>query len=485
MKKTPVLKKNPRAIEGSLKLRQTIDLAITDLNEDGFGVATHENTKILIAGTFPGELVRAKITFIGQRDTFAEAGRILRRSPDRTAQPACAKGPLCDGCPLIQMSYPAQLIWKKQLVLNAVHRYRSLGKVSVLDVIASPKPLHYRNSAKLVVTGKYAAPLIGIYRRNSHDVMDIGDCPLHHPLINSIIQAVRAGIKKGKIPIYNPRSEMGLLRYLVVRVSESANRAMVVFVTNEEGYNEIHHLAKYLKEAVPEVAILVQNINATTGNAIFGQRDRFISKGQVLQAAVGETLFSISPRSFFQVNSGSAQIIYEKVKEWGELTGKEQVVDLYCGIGGISLFLAGGAKEVVGIEVAESAVADAEKNATLNGVKNCRFQAGDAAKLLNDIRTTGETVDLIVLNPPRKGCDEEVLKAASAIAPAKIIYVSCSPQTLTRDLYTLSELGYRTCEIQPVDMFPQTTHIENVALLVKDLKSTTSRQPVPRDKKTC
>jgi len=467
MKQKPAIKKNSNAAVAPIRTRQTLELAITSLNEDGFGIATHEGTRILVAGALPGETIRARVTYVGHRETFADIVKVVTRSPDRLNKPPCDKGTACDGCQLIQMSYPAQLAWKKQHVENSLRRYRTLEKVKVHDVIASPLQLNYRNSVKLVVTGKFAEPLIGIYRRNSHDVLDIGDCPLHHPLINKVVQAVKSGIKKGKVPIYNPRSEMGLLRYLLVRVSESTNRVMVVFVTAERSFNEIHHLAKHLQAAVPEVTVIDQNINGSTGNTILGQKDHFITKERLLPAAIGETRFSISPRSFFQVNSGSAGAIYEKVREWGALTGRERVLDLYCGIGGISLFLAGKAKEVLGIEVVESAVADAEKNAQLNDIRNCRFKAGDVARLLEEMRTEGENFDLVVLNPPRKGCDEQVLQQTAAIAPQKIIYVSCSPQTLSRDLHILAGLGYRTVEVQPVDMFPQTVHVEDVALLVK------------------
>jgi 23S rRNA (uracil1939-C5)-methyltransferase len=371
---------------------------------------------------------------------------------------------MCDGCPLIQMRYPAQLAWKKELVVREMRKFPSLGEATIRDTISSPKQINYRNTAKLVIAGKNSDPVIGIYRRNTHDVMEIDSCALHHPLINKVVKATKIGIKKGKVPVYNPKSEMGLLRYLVVRVAEQSNKVMVVFVTSEQGYNEIHHLAKYVQQEVPEVAVVAQNINASTGNVIFGHKDRFITKERTLRAMVGNKSFNLSPNSFFQVNSGAAQIIYEKVREFAKLTGKERVIDVYCGIGGISLYLADQASEVVGIEFVEAAVADATENAALNHADNCSFEAGDAVHLIDEIGEEGGA-DLIVLNPPRKGCDEKVLKSVANIKPAKIIYVSCSPDTLSRDLDVLSKLGYRTVEVQPVDMFPQTVHVEDVALL--------------------
>ncbi|TSK09227.1 MAG: 23S rRNA (uracil(1939)-C(5))-methyltransferase RlmD [Geobacter sp.] len=449
-----------------------LELQIISNNEEGFGVAIHEGTRVLIAGGLAGETVVGKITYVGRRESFANIIKLLKRSPDRAPSAACTMGKACDGCGLMQMRYPAQLAWKKEMVSRQIRRYPSLSGATLHDVIASPSELGYRNTAKLVVAGKHSDPVIGIYRRNTHDVLEIEDCALHHPLINKVVKAAKAGIKKGKVQIYNPKSEMGLLRYLVVRVAEPGNQVMVVFVTTDQGYNEMHHLAKFVQQAVPEVVVVAQNINNSTGNVIFGHKDRSITKAQSLKAFIGDKSFNLSPHSFFQVNSGAARIIYEKVREFARLSGKERVIDLYCGIGGISLFLADRAREVVGIEVVEAAVADATANAAMNRADNCSFEAGDAVHLIDEIGEEGGA-DLIVLNPPRKGCEEKVLKSVAAINPARIIYVSCSPETLARDLDILSRLGYRTLEVQPVDMFPQTVHVEDVALLEKaqDLKA--------------
>lgn len=440
-----------------------LEVSIASTTNEGFGTTQYEGNRLLVAGGIPGEQLLVKVTYVGRRESFANTIRCIKPSADREPSPACHMGKCCDGCGLMQMRYPAQLTWKRSMVTREVRNYPSLGEVKVFDTIASPKQHNYRNSAKLVVAGKHTEPVIGIYRRNTHEVLEILDCPLHHPLINKVVKATKAGIKKGKVPIYNPKSEMGLLRYLVVRVAEPGDQVMVVFVTSEQGYNEMHHLAKFVQNAVPEVTVVAQNINNSTGNVIFGHKERFITKKQTLHAKLGDKTFSLSPHSFFQVNGGAARIIYEKVRELAALTGKERVIDVYCGIGGISLFLADRAEEVVGIEFVETAVADATQNAVLNGIKNCSFEAGDAAHLIEEIGEGG--ADLIVLNPPRKGCDEKVLKSVAGIKPARIIYVSCSPETLARDLDILSRLGYRTLEVHPVDMFPQTIHVEDVALL--------------------
>lgn len=449
-----------------LQKGSTIEATAVTLTEEGLGRVEMEGKPLFAGGILPGERAIFRITHVGRRESFAEVRTLLSRSKARVPKPPCGNRH-CDGCPLIAMQYEAQLAWKKELVRNEISRYAALSDVVLRDVIPSPRQLGYRNSAKLVLAGKHADPLIGIYRRNSHDVVDISRCPLHHPLINKVVGAAREGIIRGKVPIYNPKTGSGLLRYLIVRVSESSGKAMVVFITAHRSFNEIHHLSAHIRRAIPDITVVAQNVNSSEGNVILGQRDFFLTKDHYLADTLGETRFAISPRSFFQVNNGSARIIYEKVREWAKFSGKETAIDLYCGIGGISLFLAKQARKLIGIEVVDAAVADAERNAALNSIDNCEFIAGDAGELLSELLEERVKPDLMVLNPPRKGCEEDVLHQAANLKPARIIYVSCSPSSLARDLDILARKGYRTLEIQPVDMFPQTPHIENVAFIEK------------------
>jgi 23S rRNA (uracil1939-C5)-methyltransferase len=449
-----------------LSVGQTIDLTVSRMNDDGYCLAVHGTMPVLVSGALPSEMVRVRVTFAGRREAHAEVVKVLRHSPARLVASTCAALKNCAGCQLICMNYPAQLSWKREIIAGHLGRYPTLKETRLNDVLPSPSPLGYRTSAKLVMDGTFTDPVIGIYRRNSHEVIDISDCPLHHPLINTIVRAVKTGIRKGRVPIFHARSGAGLLRYLVVRVAADGSSAMVVFVTARRSYNEIHHLAKHLQAQVPEVRVMVQNVNSSEGNVILGQKDFFLTNERVLPITVGAVRFAVSPRSFFQVNIEAARHLYEQVREWAELSGKERVVDLYCGVGGISLFLSAGAQEVYGIEVVESAVADAETNARLNGITNCRFDAGDAGELLQEYAEEGLKADVLVLNPPRKGCEPAVLERIADVMPARIIYVSCSPQTLARDLDILAAKGFRTVAVQPVDMFPQTPHVETVALLV-------------------
>jgi 23S rRNA (uracil1939-C5)-methyltransferase len=447
-----------------------VETPVLGIDDDGYGTARLEGMTFRIGGALPGDVVLARIEHVSFGTVIARRHKLLQPSTLRSKRPPCRVSAECLGCPLIAMRYVDQKVYKRNMVLNELAVYPELADTTVHPLLSPERLIHYRNSAKLIVAGKHSEPFLGIYRRASHDVFDLEECPIHHPLINRVMDVVRRGISKQKVQIYNPRSKMGLLRYLVVRISEFEQKAMVVLITADKGYNEIHHLSKYIREALPEVEVMASNVNNSEGNVIFGQKDTFLTKKQYLTEQIGDIYLQISPRSFFQVNSSGARLIYEKVREWAALDKDSTVLDLYCGIGGIGLFLAGQAGKVIGIEVVEEAVADARKNARLNGFTNCRFEAGDAAELLEELADVNEQVDVVVLNPPRKGCDEQVLRRVADLSPVRIVYVSCSPQTLMRDLDLLKKLGYACREIQPVDMFPQTVHVENVARLEKDDK---------------
>ena len=466
-----VLAESPQQRKPCFMRNMIVETPISAIDDDGYGTARVDGMSFKVGGALPGDVVLAKIDHVSFGNVVAHLHKLLQPSSLRSKRPPCSSSAECLGCPLIAMRYTDQKIWKRGMVLNELNRYPALAGTTVHPLLSPDRLIHYRNSAKLIVAGKHSEPFLGIYRRASHDVFDLEACPIHHPLINKVMETVRRGISKLKVPIYNPRSKMGLLRYLVVRVSEAEQKAMVVLITADKSYNEIHHLAKFIREALPEVEVIASNVNSSEGNVIFGQKDSFLTTKRFLTERIGDVSVQISPRSFFQVNSSGACLIYEKVREWIAPDRNCTVLDLYCGIGGIGLFLAGQAKKVIGIEVVEEAVADARKNARLNGFNNCRFEAGDAAELLEELADDGEKVDAVVLNPPRKGCDEQVLHSVAALAPAMIVYVSCSPASLMRDLDVLKKQGYTCREIQPVDMFPQTVHVENVARLEKNDKS--------------
>ncbi len=443
----------------------TFEVDIDRLDDEGIGIGRQGHKEVLVAGALAGERVLAAVEHEGQRRIIGRLRRVLKRSPERTSG-ACGHANICLGCSLINLKQPAQLRFKQEKVRKALNRYPSLGSVRQHPLWEAPQALGYRTSAKLVMGKERGKVKIGLYRRGSHQIVDIGDCPLHHPLINRIVQVVREEVERQEIFVYNPDRQRGLLRYLLVKVSPSAGKAMVTFVTAERNFREVTHLAKWLKRKVPEVVSIHQNINPSAGNVIYGRETLKMLGVPDLVDAVGDIRLRISPTAFFQVNHDQAARIYDLVRRWAALAPEESAVDLYCGIGGIALNLARDAGRVIGIEAVEEAVHNARENARMNELKNCTFRAGDAAELVHELSMDVAPGAVAVVNPPRSGCDREVLEALVELEPRTLIYVSCNPETLARDLDILHGLGYRTEEVQPVDMFPQTPHVESVARLI-------------------
>ena len=294
-----------------------VETPVLGIDDDGYGTARVEGMTFRIGGALPGDVVLARIEHVSFGTVIARLHKLLQPSTMRSKRPPCRVNAECLGCPLIAMRYTDQKVWKRGMVLNELAAYPELAGITVHPLLSPERLIHYRNSAKLIVAGKHSEPFLGIYRRASHDVFDLEECPIHHPLINRVMDTVRRGISKLKVPIYNPRSKMGLLRYLVVRVSEFEQKAMVVLITADKGYNEIHHLSKFIREALPEVEVIASNVNNSEGNVIFGQKDSFLTKKQYLTEQIGDIYLQISPRSFFQVNSSGARLIYEKVRQNG------------------------------------------------------------------------------------------------------------------------------------------------------------------------
>jgi 23S rRNA (uracil1939-C5)-methyltransferase len=464
-----IMAKEPQAPRKPGKKRtaaRSLDIVIERLNDEGIGVARHEGKELLVAGALKGETVSVVIEHQGQYQLIGRLGKVLRKSPSRTVVNNCKHAGACQGCSLIAMNYQSQLYFKQDKIRYALDAYDPLKGIRLHPVWGAAHPFGYRTNAKLVMGKERGKVKIGLYRRGSHDVVDIEDCPLHHPLINRIAKVVKEEVERQEIYIYNSVTRRGLLRYLAIKVSPGLGKAMVTFVTAERNFRELTHMAKGLKAKVPEVVSVQQNINPSSGNVILGKETVRILGTPDLIDQVGDIQLRIAPSSFFQVNNDQAARIYQLVREWAALSPGDCAVDLYCGIGGIAMNLARDGARVIGIEVVEEAVRNARENARMNNIRTCTFVAGDAAELVHDLALEIPPGGVAVVNPPRSGCDREVLEALAGLEPRTLIYVSCNPLTLARDLDILSSLGYRTEEIQPVDMFPQTPHIEAVARLV-------------------
>ncbi|MCD6188343.1 MAG: 23S rRNA (uracil(1939)-C(5))-methyltransferase RlmD [Desulfuromusa sp.] len=444
---------------------ETLKLTIDSLDNAGIGLAPYENKIALVQGAFPGETVIAEVEHVGRTHIFTNLRRVLRNSPQRTTLNSCKVEHDCLGCPLISMKYADQLLFKQQRVAEALLQQGLLEEVQVLPVLPSDPTFGYRASAKLVFSRNREKVLIGLYKRGSHEVIDCPECPVHHPLINKIAAVVRNEVQNLNISIYRSQQQRGLLRHLLIRVSPFSGKALVTFVCNFRDLQQLPKLAKRLVRKVPEVIGVHQNINSSSGNVIMGEKTLKLLGFPDLIERIGDIRLRIAPEAFFQINTVQAARIYALVRKWANLSKQDAVIDLYCGIGGIALHLAKDAGQVEGIESVAEAVRNAAENSRLNDLHNCRFYAGDAAEELQK-RSGGKPPSLVTLNPPRKGCSEELLQTLCQLRPKQIIYVSCDPDSLANDLKVLTSNGYRIKQLQPVDMFPQTAHIETVVQLV-------------------
>jgi 23S rRNA (uracil1939-C5)-methyltransferase len=389
------------------------------------------------------------------------------RDRDRTEnlRPPCPHYPACHGCPFVHFPYREQLAKKQEIVARALHEYSSLTSIEIPMPVPSARQFGYRARTKLAVRKAKGKILIGLYIPESHEVADISACPVHPQPVNQIIQFLKEGIEKLGIIPYDEEHDTGQLRYLDLRYSFWQQQALLTLVTRHMHFPQARDLLRNLERQFPFLVGVVQNINDKPGNVIWGERFAPLRGRDALMEKLGPLKISIPVNAFSQVNTQVARKLYEKTLEWAGLTGKEIAFDLYCGIGPISLFLASQAQLVIGIDDNVGAINTAKQNARRNGYNNCRFFAGDAAEKLRETATSVARVDVIVVNPPRKGLSTDTFAAILTTKTPKVIYISCDPTTLARDLDRFSVEGYLVQRVQPFDMFPQTDKVETVALL--------------------
>ncbi|MDR1558391.1 MAG: 23S rRNA (uracil(1939)-C(5))-methyltransferase RlmD [Clostridiales bacterium] len=447
----------------------TFTIKITGVGSDGQGVGRLDDGRtVFVPDTLPDEIVSALIINVKKNYCIGKLLEVLMSSP-RRVEPPCPAAGRCGGCGLLHCDYPYQLELKERMLRQAFIRIGRFEEPPAAPIIGMPRPFGYRNKSSFPVgVSAEGTPVMGFYSRHSHRVIPISGCMAGHEVNTRIIHCVTEYISRRNVSVYNENSRSGLLRHVLTRVGFTTGEVMVCLVINGEGLPDASSLVESLKTAVPGFVTLTININKARTNVILGDQTRSLYGPGVIHDYIGDLLFEISPASFFQVNPVQTKVLYDTALEFAGLTGNETVIDAFCGIGTIALFLARRAGHVYGVEIVSDAVKDARRNAKINQIENVTFYNESAEAWLPGFCERGNIKpDIVIVDPPRKGCADVLLRAIADLAVPRVIYVSCDMGTLARDARLLADMGYSLLRLQPVDMFPYTAHVECVALFVR------------------
>ena len=441
------------------------EILINNVSHQGEGIGRVENFAVFVPGAIKGEKIEVKITEIRKNFARGELEKIILPSLNRV-KPPCSVFNLCGGCHLQHINYKKQLEMKKEIVENVLSRIGNQN-IDVMPIIGMEIPWRYRNKGHFHLARENENITLGFYQSKSHDLVPVSQCLLFSQNINSLIKYLEKELTRQKITIYNHKTDKGNFRGIVLRESKYTGEIMIIFITREERWYLDENFLNNLIIAFPQVVSLCQNINKNPKMALFGKDFRILKGKTFIEDHIGSFKFKISPSSFFQVNVLQTEILYKKILEYANLSGKETVIDSYSGTGTISIYLAGKAKKVYGLELQKGAVRDAWANGELNNLSNLKFFSGKAESWLYKWIQRGEKAEVIVIDPPRRGCSREVLKNIIKIKPEQILYVSCDMPTLARDIKYITQNGYNIEEVQPIDMFPHTSHIECLVHLTR------------------
>ena len=459
-------------------------VTITDMTNEGEGVGKTDGFIWFIKGTVPGDTVLASAMKLKKTYGYARKVKVIEASPDR-AEPVCPLAGPCGGCQLQDLSYEAQLRYKENKVLSAVQRIGGfdMAKIHTEPILGMADPLHYRNKAQYPVSlSKDGRVIAGFYAEHTHSVIECAGCAIGAETDRAVLSAVTGFMERYHIAPYEEVTGKGVVRHVLIRTSHATGEIMVCPVINAGKLPHAEEFVSAVTTAVPGVSTICVNINRENTNVILGEQTECLFGSGYITDTIGDVKFQVSPRSFFQVNPVQVEKLYGKALEYAALTGSETVWDLYCGVGTISLFLAQHAKKVLGVEIVPQAVENARENARRNGITNVEFSVGKAEEVTplwlscarrvrgTVLSDTPDSPDVICVDPPRKGCDAVCLQTILKASPKRIVYVSCDPASLARDLRVLADGGYELKRLCPVDMFPQTVHVETVALLSRTEK---------------
>ena len=448
-----------------LKKNQIIELAVTGYTAEGNGVGRYEGIAVFVPQAAAGDMLKVRVLKTAKTYAFGKIEKILSPSADRIPVD-CPLFSRCGGCAYRHIRYEAELAAKQKRVQDAIERIAGFHFAVLEPILGSEHPDRYRNKAQLPVGAAAGGEIgLGFYASRSHRIVDCEECLLQPEVFAAAAEAFRAWQRETKEDVYDEKTGRGHLRHLFLRLAEATGEVMACIVVNGNGVHREPELAEALKRNVPGLKSVVVNSNRERTNVILGPKCRTIWGQDHITDELCGLKFRISPLSFYQVNRRQAERLYSLAAEFAGLSGGETVLDLYCGTGTIGLSIAAKAGRVIGVESVPQAVEDARTNAEENGIGNAEFLCMDAAKAADLLKNRGEKPDVVILDPPRKGCAPELIETVAAMAPPRAVYVSCDPETLARDLKRFALLGYKAARVKPVDLFPRTAHVETVVLM--------------------
>lgn len=446
--------------------KKTVELTIDSVNDDGDGVARYNNRVIFVRGAVPGDRVLAKITKIKKSYAQANVKSLIEASIDRV-EPPCHHAKICGGCTVQQIEYDQQLALKSQLVEDALTRIGKQSDYKLRPILGMTFPYHYRNKMVYTVANNAKRIDFGFYKKGTHKLIAIEECMIHNPHNMAILETVRNWANQQHIRAYDAKCHQGTLRHIMIR-NNLAGQYMLGLVINDRQLVGSNALVAAIQAHHPEVVSVMVNINRRRSKAILGDKYQTLYGEDHIIDIIGDLQFKISMASFFQVNPQQTAKLYDVAEKYAQLTGKETVWDIYSGAGTISLQLAKSAKHVYGNEIVEQAIIDAVDNAKRNQIDNVSFIQGAAEKIVPTWTQKNQKPQVVVLDPPRKGADRAVLDAIVKLSPRRIVYISCKPSTMARDILHLSQNGYHLKEVTPVDMFGHSMHVECIALIQRE-----------------
>lgn len=451
----------------SFKKNDLAEITITGLTAEGSGVGRADGFAVFVPAAAVGDKLLVKLVKVAKNYGFGRIEKILEPSPDRI-EADCGVYSRCGGCCYRHISYEAELAGKENRVRDAVERIAGLKDAVIRPILGADSPDRYRNKAQYPV-GRDASgkPVLGFYAPHSHRIAACTGCLLQPAEFQIAAEVFLEWLESSGEDIYDESTGKGRVRHLYLRKALATGEVMVCVVVNGNGLHGEDELAKRLRAQVPGLKSFLINSNREDTNVVLGKKCRTVWGGGAITDVLCGLKFRISPLSFYQVNRSQAERLYGLAKQYADLTGKELLLDLYCGAGTIGLSMADQARRVIGVEIIPQAVEDAKQNAADNGITNAEFHCMDAAKAADMLKERGEKPDVVVLDPPRKGCGADLIQTVASLSPHRVVYVSCDPATLARDLKLFGELGYRVCELAPVDMFPRTPHVETVVKMTR------------------